>query len=505
MFDDSCVTFAFDFLTAMATPSVNFLGPNPDRSARRKTWLLVAVFSLSVMLVSAVGAAASYKSVKSGQGVLDELSRLPVISDIRSMVFGEMPDSPLSSNVPRDENRLNILLLGIGGAGHGGSLLTDTIIFTSIDLKTNRVGMVSIPRDLAWRNPNGSYEKINAVHAWAEQSTPGRGAILTAEQFSEAFNVHIDHVIRIDFSGFISFIDALGGIDVNVERSFADAEYPTSDDLWTTVSFKQGAQHMDGHTALVYVRSRHGNNGEGSDFARSRRQQIVLMAIRDRLLSLNTLGDPAKLANLYSAVTRNIQTDLSPWDAFSLAPMIKNFSRDNMQTTVLTDAPDSELVATNLHNNYLLFPKDGDWTRVKSIISDPLRSDDQIDADVQKIAKVEIKNGTLRTGFAFEMTNSLSLKGFEASSMGNATKRQYKRSMIFDLTGGTKLAELESLRVSLDADVSLTPPEDIDGSDARIVYAEDLSKERVESPQTDFLIVLGESSFAFLDRDYATQ
>jgi LCP family protein required for cell wall assembly len=489
----------------MTTPSVNFLGPNHDRNAHRKTWLLVAVFSIAVTLVSAAGAAASYRSVHSGQGVIDEFSRLPVIGDIRSFVFGDGSGDAPVAGVKRDENRMNILLLGIGGAGHDGSLLTDTIIFTSIDLKDKRVGMVSIPRDTAWRRPDGTYEKINAVHAWEEQASPGKGAVKTAEKFSEAFGVHIDHVIRIDFRGFTAFVDALGGIDIDVERGFTDAEYPTSDDLWQVVSFKKGQQHMDGSKALMYVRSRHGNNGEGGDFARARRQQLVLMAIRDRLLSLDTLGDPSKLANLYSAVTRHVQSDLSPWDAFRLAPMIEDFNRDKISNHVLTDAPDGELVAANLNGNFLLFPKGGDWSRIKALIADPLKTDEELAATVPDLANVEIKNGTLRTGLAFEVTNALSLQGFTAENMGNAIRRQYKRTMIFDLTGGKKSAELETLRLALDADVSLTEPETLQNSSSRFVYAEALSKETVEGKETDFLVILGESAYPFIDMTYATK
>lgn len=489
----------------MTNHSVNFLGPNHDRNTQRKTWILVAVFSIAVTLVSAAGAAASYRSVQSGEGVFDEFSRLPVIGDIRGFVFGEEPGEINVPGVKRDENRMNILLLGIGGAGHDGSLLTDSIIFTSIDLKDKRVGMVSIPRDTAWRRADGTYEKINAVHAWEEQAHPGQGAVRTAEKFSEAFDVHIDHVIRIDFRGFVAFVDALGGIDVNVERSFTDAEYPTSDDLWQTVSFKKGPQRMNGQTALMFVRSRHGNNGEGGDFARARRQQLVLVAIRDRLLSLDTLGDPSKLANLYSAVTRHVQSDLSPWDAFRLAPMIEDFSRDKITNHVLTDAPDGELVSANLHNNYLLFPKGGDWSRIKALIADPLKSKEELDAAVPELANVEVKNGTLRTGLAFEVTNALSLQGFTAENKGNAVRRQYKRSMIFDLTGGKKSAELETLRLALDADVSLTQPETQANTSSRFVYAENLSKETIENPKTDFLVILGESAYPFVDLTYATK
>lgn len=470
--------------------------------------MLVGVFSILVTLVSAAGAAASYRSVQSGNHVIDEFARLPVIGEIRSLVFGETDPAPIAAGTKRDENRMNILLLGIGGAGHDGSLLTDSIIFASVDLKDKKVGLVSIPRDMAWKRADGSYEKINAVHAWEEQANPGEGAVRTAKKFAEAFDTHIDHVVRIDFRGFEAFVDALGGIDVNVERSFTDIEYPTEDDLYQTISFKKGSQRMDGDTALKFVRSRHGNNGEAGDFARARRQQLVLQAVRERLMSLNTLGDPTKLGNIYSAITRHIQSDLSPWDAFKLAPMIQDFDRDKIAQHVITDAPDGELVSTNLNNNYLLFPKGGDWTRIKTLIADPFLTDEELKAKLPSLAKVEVKNGTARTGFAYDVTNALMLQGFDSTVAGNAVRRAYKRSMVFDLTGGKKSVELAKLRNSLDADVALTDTTSTrlsDGRTYRAVYAEQLSKEVILNDDTDFLVILGESAYPFIDQTYATQ
>ncbi len=138
-------------------------------------------------------------------------------------------------------------------------------------------------------------------------------------------------------------------------------------------------------------------------------------------------------------------------------------------------------------------------------MADPLKSKEELNAAVPELAKIEVKNGTLRNGLAYEVTNALSLKGFTAENKGNAVRRQYKRSMIFDLTGGKKSVELETLRLALDADVSLTEAETLQNSSSRFVYAEALSKETVESAETDFLVILGESAYPFIDMTYATK
>lgn len=265
---------------------------------------------------------------------------------------------------------------------------------------------------------------------------------------------------------------------------------------------------MDGNSALIYVRSRHGSNGEGSDFARSRRQQLVLLAVRKKLLSLNTLSDPGKLAKLYQAVTNHLQSDLSPWDAIKLAPLIQDFTSEKITTNVLTDAVDGELVAANLDGNFLLFPRGNDWTRIKALIKDPFASTEERKNNAPKLSKVEVKNGTLHTGLAFQVSNNLNLDGFSAQNMGNANLRNYKQTLLVDLTDGKKSDELAKLRRQLNADVSLssvTTTVGVDGVKRRVVYAAASSLETIYNEDTDFLVLLGESSYQPVANSYATQ
>jgi len=490
--------------------SVNFLNVDHDAVARRKTLALAGVFTLLVAVIAFMGAAASYRSVERGTNVFTEFGRLPVIGDIHNLVFGSSPDLSTSLSGQKDDepNLMRILVLGIGGAGHDGSLLTDTIMLTTIDLDNKKVGMVSIPRDTAYPRGDGTFEKINSVHAWEEQAHPGEGAVKTARKFSDFFGINIDHVVRIDFRGFAALVDALGGVDIDVQRGFTDTQYPTSDDLWQTVSFKKGMRHMDGATALIFVRSRHGNGGEGSDFARAARQQLVMLAVREKLLSLNTLADPGKLAKLYQAVTNHLQSDLSPWDAIKLAPLIEDFQTDKLTSHVLSDAPDGELVSANLNNNYLLFPRGNDWSRIKGLIKDPFASDKEREQNATNLSKIEVKNGTLHTGLAFQVSNNLNLGGFQAQNMGNANRRSYARTLLLDLTNGQKSDDLAKLRRQLDADISLstvTTTTAADGSKHRVVYAAASSQETIYDGDTDFLVILGESSYALVSNSYATQ
>jgi len=483
--------------------SVNFLKSDHDTQARRKTVVLAAVFALCVALIATAGAAASYRSVQHGTSLISEFEQLPVIADMRRMVFGE--DAVAAGlSTSKNDQYLNVLILGIGGAGHDGSLLTDTIILASVDMKEKKVGMLSIPRDLAYPIGNNQYEKINVVHAYEEQDHPGEGSIRTAEKLSAFLDVPIDHVIRIDFRGFEALVDTIGGIKVNVENSFTDSSYPAGDNEWQVVSFKKGLQQIDGARALKYTRSRHGNNGEGSDFARSRRQQLVIEAIRDKLISLNTLADPGKLAKLYSTITNNIQSDMSPWDVIRLAPLAEQFSSKNITNHVLTTGNNGQLNSALINGAYMLFPKNNDWSTIKSLAQNPFQSSADVKAEVaaatQPMAHVELRNGTFRTGLASLVSDKLEFSGFETVKLGNAVRRGYADSIIFDLTNGAKPEELAKLKALLKANVSLSVAT-LQDDGAKIVYGEEMSVEKVTS-DIDFLVILGETSYSFATTAY---
>lgn len=472
----------------------NFLVGQDEQRSRKQTILMGVLFACLVGCFAAIGAYASYRfssaEGQTGGSAWQLLQGLPGMNQF----IGQDPHNPGTTETPA-KDRLNILLLGIGGDGHEGGQLTDTIILASIDTKQKKVALLSIPRDLAYPLGGGRFEKINAVQAYFEHDYPGEGATRTAQAFATLLEMPIDHVIRIDFGGFADFIDALGGVDVTIERSFVDPQYPTENNGWMTVSFKKGPQHLDGKTALRYVRSRHGSNGEGSDFARSRRQQIVLLAIREKLLRLDTIGDPRKLAALYSAITTHLQSDLSPWEAMKLAPLFRDFSTSNLTMHVLDDQPGHELVSANVNGAFMLFPRKPDWSEIRDIAQNPFQSTSTSSVPnpepIVLKSRVEIRNGTLRTGFASQIAAMVERNGFEVRSFGNAIRRGYDETVIYDLTQGRKQEELRKLQRLLNASVSLSPP-------SRENTTDGLAPEKANGSDTDFLIILGEASYPLL-------
>ena len=131
-----------------------------------------------------------------------------------------------SGLIGTQENRVNILLLGIGGEGHDGPLLTDTMIIASIEPSTRRAALISIPRDLAVTTADGTVEKANAVYALTESKERGSGGEVTRAALERMLGIRIPYHIRVDFSGFAGLIDELGGVDVDVERTLEDPQYP---------------------------------------------------------------------------------------------------------------------------------------------------------------------------------------------------------------------------------------------------------------------------------------
>ncbi len=305
------------------------------------------------------------------------------------------------SGLRQTDNRVNVLLLGNAGGIHDGAQLTDTIMVASYNLKTNRVYLLSIPRDI-WVDP--LKVKVNAAYEIGEAEKKGAGLTESKQTISDILGIPIHYAIRVDFSGFIKAVDLLMGIDVEVLKSFQDNLYPIEgreNDLcgleekeidfsvdeakklniepgkrvvlidkvgkvatdsaetdkgyqyftcrYENVSFTAGPNHMDGETALKFVRSRMGTNGEGSDFARSHRQQLVLESFREKALSLETFSSPSKVSTLLSTFGQSFETDIPPGDIPALYTLTKKVS----QTQALSLAADD--------GNLLIHPPTGDY------------------------------------------------------------------------------------------------------------------------------------------------
>ena len=238
----------------------------------------------------------------------------------------------VGTEMKRDQyGNVNVALIGYGGAHHGGGYLADSIIVASWNPEKWAVSMLSIPRDLYIKNPLGWATRINAVFSQLYGHYK-RDMIQTASGFSAVLKditgLEIPYYATIDFSGFKQVIDTVGGIDVNVPSSLHDYEYP-DDNLrgYDPLHVEAGWQHMSGAIALKYARSRHAA-GHASDFDRSLRQQLIIEAVKTKIMSSESLSLD-RIKGLYTDLTKMIQTNISVdemlWTA-QYADKLKMFS-----------------------------------------------------------------------------------------------------------------------------------------------------------------------------------
>ena len=229
----------------------------------------------------------------------------------------------------------NILLLGSDRRpGESWQTRSDAIIVVRVDPVRQRVALLSFPRDLIVNIPGYGYGRINAATVYGDLYPQlGGGSELARETVSELLDLTIHHVVRIDFTAFTTAIDAIGGIDIVVEKELYDPRYPTMDYGYMVAHFLPGPQRMDGETALIYSRLRHVD----SDYHRARRQQQVIQAIMQRVREQNILGQVEMLANLSSALRDDIQTDLSLEQAIGIAWAFRGFAPDQLERYTLDE------------------------------------------------------------------------------------------------------------------------------------------------------------------------
>ncbi len=277
----------------------------------------------------------------------------------------------LGADLPKDKNGFtNFLILGSGGGeSHSGKghKLTDSIMIVSADIAGRSVVIASIPRDL-YIETKHVRGRINEIIRDESQyflkdikHVPENAAMLKSlsgmehkkfmwkleaqadalatevmrKKIEEIFQMDIHRTARIDFQGFEKFVDAVGGIDVFVEKTIIDPTYPDFDWGYDPFRLEAGEHHLDGVTALKYARSRH----DSSDFDRAKRQQNVISALKEKMTSLEILTSPSKLKKIFDVIQENYISDISWNEMITLAKFADKLPRDQIFSFVLNDDP----------------------------------------------------------------------------------------------------------------------------------------------------------------------
>lgn len=296
-----------------------------------------------------------------------------------------------TSSLDSHNDRVNLLILGIGGQEHEGIDLTDTMIFASIDKKTADTVMLSLPRDI-WVEPLKS--KINALYHYGEEKETGGGFILTKDAVYQILDQPIHYAVLIDFEGFVKLVDLLGGVEIKVDRAFDDFKYPIpgkENDLcngdqeyqcrYEHLRFEAGVQKMDGQTALKFVRSRNAEGEEGTDFARSQRQQKIIVALAKRVFSYQTLLNPQKIFELKQAFGDHVKFDhqFNEDQITAFISLFLRFIRNKQEIrTINLDYGDEDGVGFLYHplnhdsKQWVLIPRLDDWSEVQKYVAEKI-------------------------------------------------------------------------------------------------------------------------------------
>lgn len=267
----------------------------------------------------------------------------------------------------KDEDRINILLLGIGGTEHeDGGLLTDSIVIVSFKKSTGRVALISIPRDLYLQMPGESkYEKVNTAYVLGEQKY-GNGLDYSKKTISYITGLYINYATAVDFEAFKAVIDALDGITIHLDEPFIEDKQWWCDENGKNCRpfiVEAGDPALDGETALFYVRSRFSS----SDFDRARRQQQVMLAIKDKILSLGILANPLIINELFSVVAENIRIDVMPWEIPNLIKLVQRANTKNIIRKVFDTSHEGLLYETKRDGVYILLPVDENFNKIREV------------------------------------------------------------------------------------------------------------------------------------------
>lgn len=209
------------------------------------------------------------------------------------------------------------------------------MLIASLNPQTKTLAMLSVPRDLWIEYPTVGAGRINELYTRAKSTLGVDGALRAlAAKMTEITGQPIDHYMAVDFRVFIDTVDLVGGLEIDVPEDLIDRTYP--DNNWGYITFRinAGLQTLDGSTALKYARSRHST----SDFDRSRRQQLVINAFRNKLLSSETLFSTSRLSEIFEIVTSRVTTDLSIRQLLSLANTARDIPSESFVSFQLSDA-----------------------------------------------------------------------------------------------------------------------------------------------------------------------
>lgn len=267
------------------------------------------------------------------------------------------------------DGQINVLLLGMRGTNmEGGGLLADSIIVASIRPQENKIALISIPRDLYVSDPGSSSQsKINAVNALYEEKGEGQGMEMMKQIVGEVTGIPVHYVVRIDFRGFRELVDAVGGVGIFLDQPFSEPTQFEGEEA-ANFSLPAGKNHLDGQQALFFVRARY----TSSDFERAKRQQQILLALKDQLLSLGTLSDFGKVNSILNILGDDVRADMDTSEMKQFFDLANQLQSPQIKQKVFDTSPEGLLYASKADTpegkTYILLPEGGNYDKIHEAV-----------------------------------------------------------------------------------------------------------------------------------------
>ncbi len=434
---------------------------------RPKTWLVILGIIVAIVAIAAVLWAANIARIT--YNAYNDAHVDPPARDIY-MVNPQgtpeiVPTEQVQASLPDWDNQdpFNVLLMGIDDReGDTEPPRSDTMIVMRVNPATNHVVMMSIPRDLLVYIPIANrWDKINAAYPIGEEQETNGGAPAVMETIEANFDVRVHYFVTVDFEGFRTIVDTVGGVIIDVTAPIKDDQYPTETLGLTREYFPTGLQKMDGETALRYSRTRHGDN----DIARGERQQQMLVALREQAVDLGLI---TKAEELIRQMGSMVKTDFNFNQLLALANLGRSVDPNGISKINLWDAgvlsehvPEDELDA---------FYFEAEWPAVHDLMdvyfsstssdpppptptiavpdtpsSSPVAEDSAVDLEVPII----VQNDSGISGLATAVSQAMLDAGFTTVSAEVGTDSE-NETVIYDYADSPDTARFIANQLGLD-------------------------------------------------------
>lgn len=404
-------------------------GPNfasPRRPRRVNTFIVLIVVGLALLVLPAVGFVA-----------------LRVAGDLTQRMQRVVGGDANATSVPplslpeiglwQGKDRITILLLGIDQRPEEdpGAARTDTMIVLTLDPQTGTAGMMSIPRDLYVPLPDHGQDRINTAHVYG-------GPDLAKRTVEYNFGIPVQHYARVNFAALTTLIDLLGGVDVYNEADINDQSYPDDHNGYAPFILPAGWHTLNGATALKYARTRHGD----SDFQRIRRQQQIIMALREKLRTTDAATKILpQLPQILQTLSGVVQTDLNTVEIAQLILLAKDIPDERIARVALDETAVQPW--TTPQGGSVLIPVRERVRELREQLFNPAAAQPAAPAAPTtpvESGRIQIQNGTQQLGLAAGVKTYLEGKGFIVESVADAPQA-YQRTVIVDYKGRQQLMQ----------------------------------------------------------------